>query len=157
MNKEQYLFKKGYRITEQGVVLNPKGNEVTGYVNSHGYRSFGFRDKTGNSKRCDFHRLQAFQKYGEVIFVTGVQVRHKNNDKFDNTFENILIGTNHQNQMDIPEHIRHSRALHAASFIRKYNREEVKKFYHDSGRSYKKTMEAFDISSKGTLHFILNK
>ena len=84
------------------------------------------------------------------------EVRHVNADRGDFSWDNILIGTHSQNMMDIPEHIRLAKALHATSHVRKYDKGEVRKFYNGC-KSYKKTMEQFDISSKGTLHFILNK
>lgn len=57
--------------------------------------------------------------------------------------------------MDVPEQIRIKKALHATSFCRKYNKDEVRKF-HSHSKPYIKTMNKFGISSKGTLHYILN-
>lgn len=150
---EVIAFKRGYRVTENGDLINPKGERV-GYACSSGYMYTSIRID-GKKKNLAAHRLQAFQKYGVKLFENGIVTRHKNNDKLDNSWDNILIGTNHDNQMDVPIQIRIKRAMHATSFVRKYPREEVKKFYQES-KSYKKTMEHFNISSKGTLHFILN-
>ena len=101
------------------------------------------------------HRLQAYQKYGDKIYEDGVEVRHNNGESLDNSWCNILIGSHSDNMMDIPKQIRIKKALHATSFIRKYDKKEVKDFY-TINRSYKKTMDEFNISSKGTLYYILN-
>jgi len=155
MKKEQKAYRKGYRVTSEGELVSCKGEIINGCINNCGYVRFAFR-YNGKKIYCNVHRLQAFQKYGNVLFLDGVVTRHKNSLKTDNSYENILIGTHSDNQMDIPEHIRLCRSLHATSFIRKYNKVEVSKFHHDNGNSYKKTMAHFNISSKGTLHFILN-
>lgn len=145
---------KGYTINKQGNVRNPKGNTVNGFLNKEGYRTFGIRNKTAVYKIA-FHRFQAYQKYGDLIFDSKMVSRHKNNIISDNTWNNILIGSQSMNMMDIPKETRIKRAIHAASFLKKYNNEKVISFY-EKVKSYKKTMEHFNISSKGTLHYILN-
>lgn len=148
-------YERGYRISEQGLCFNKSGKQVGGYTNNTGYLAFSLRvDKI--PKRVNIHRLQAFQKYGHKLYEKGIMVRHLNGIKTDNSWDNIAIGTNSQNQMDIPEQIRIKRALHATSFVRKHDKEIIRE-YHKHDNSYKKTMAQFDISSKGTLHFILNK
>ena len=155
MNYERLLYLRGYRITELGKCINPIGTEISGYVVNTGYIAISFR-YYGKSRQCSIHRMQAFQKYGELIYNKGIEARHKNGIKTDNSYVNILIGTHSQNMMDIPESIRISKAIYAASFVKKYNKKEVREFY-DKCKSYKKTMIEFNISSKGTLYFILNK
>jgi len=150
----EYAYKKGYRVTSSGTAINLKGEEIGSKCND-GYIYFGIR-VYGVSRKIAVHRLQAFQKYGKSLFDSGIVVRHKNSNPTDNSFDNILIGSHQDNMLDIPENIRYSRSLHATSFVRKYDKEEVKSFYAQSGNSYSKTMAHFGISSKGTLHFILN-
>lgn len=151
---ENIVSKRGYAVTEDGVFLNPKGENV-GSIGSVGR----IRTKIKvDKKQIVFysHRLQAFQKYGNKMYEKGIMVRHKNGNPLDNSWDNILIGTASDNMMDIPEQIRIKKALHASSFLKKYNNEEVVKFYKEC-KSYKKTMEKFCIPSKGTLHYILNR
>ena len=105
---------------------------------------------------CNVHRLQAYQKFGDKIYLKNIHVRHKNNISTDNSFENILIGTPSENAMDNPKEDRVKRANHATSFWRKYDKDIVKSFHKENGRSYKKTMSNFNITSKGTLNYILN-
>ncbi len=157
MRKEIEAYKKGYRVTESGSVVGLNVDKLSLYLKKNGYYSFSYRNSNGDSTCVNVHRLQAFQKYGMLLFDDGIVTRHKNGINIDNSFDNILIGTSSENQMDIPEQIRKSRALHASSFIRKHNKIVVRKYHADNGRSYKKTMERFGISSKGTLNYILNK
>ena len=154
MKKEKYLHNKGYKISEDGLIINPKGNILKGCINSGGYRYMSFRHN-GRIYQCQIHRLQAYQKYGNEIYVQGTEVRHLNGDKSNNSSANIKTGTSHDNHMDIPKEKRMSMAMHATSFVRKHNKEIIKPFY-EKCKSYKKTMDEFGISSKGTLHFILN-
>lgn len=150
---EVIVNKRGYTVSEEGIAYNPKGEKV-GHLGSGGYKRLKVRiNKKGVGVKI--HRLQAYQKYGDKIYGEGVVVRHLDGDKLNNSWDNILIGTNSDNQMDIPEQIRIKRALTATSYIRKYDKEEVKNF-HKKEKSYKKTMEKFNISSKGTLNYILN-
>lgn len=151
---EVIASKRGYIVDQDGKLYNPKGYEI-GKSLDKGYYYTRIRIK-GISKRLKVHRLQAYQKYSNNLFEKGTMTRHLNGNSLDNSWDNIAIGTASDNTMDIPEQIRIKRAKHATSFIRKYNKEEVRT-YHKKSKSYKKTMEYFNISSKGTLHFILNK
>lgn len=115
--------------------------------------AFGVNNRNGSVL---VHRIQALQKFGDKIFKDGIVVRHLNGEKTDNSWDNIAIGTHKDNAMDIPKEQRLQRSLYATSFVRKHYANKVKKF-HSIDKSYKKTMNEFSISSKGTLHFILNK
>ncbi len=147
-------IKKGYSIDVNGAVTNPSGNKVKGFINSLGYRSFGIRSKYGTNS-IPFNRLQAYLKYGDIVFDSKCVCRHKNGNPLDNSINNILVGSQSMNMMDIPKEIRVKKAKYASSFLKKYNNDEVKLF-HKVCKSYKKTMVKFNISSKGTLHYILN-
>lgn len=39
------------------------------------------------------HRLQAYQKFGDKIYEDGIVVRYLNGDRYDNSYDNIGIGT----------------------------------------------------------------
>lgn len=152
---EKKAYEKGYRISEEGKVIGLKGQEV-GFTQTNGYPTFKMRDVENKNLNVSSHRLQAYQKYGDKIYEDGIVVRHLDGDKHNNTKDNISIGTYSDNYMDQPENVRLARARHASSFIKKYNDIEVIDFYNECN-SYKETMEHFNISSKGTLHFILKK
>jgi len=159
MNKQELLtkvfFEKGYSITDEGKVFNPKGEERKLGKTKDGYYSINLRLPKGNATRVFIHKLQAFKKFGDKIFEQDIVIRHLNGISTNNTWENIGIGSQSDNLMDIPKDIRIKRAKHASSFKKvKYNKEKVKEF-HSKNNSYKKTMEEFNISSSGTLNYIL--
>ena len=148
-------FKKGYRSDKDGQVTSNRGY-LNCFKNNKGYMQFSSARIDGLQRQISVHRLQAYQKYGNSMFEDGIVVRHLNGVRDDNSWDNIAIGTESDNRMDIPQHIRVASALYASSFNQKYDKDEVKAFYQET-KSYKKTMEEFGISSKGTLHYILNK
>ena len=104
------------------------------------------------------HRLVAYQKFGDEIFVKDKVVRHLDGNSLNNSDNNIAMGTNCENQRDIPKNVRNSRAINAANKIRRFTDEMIKKLRkeYNSLRSYKKIMESWNISSKGSLHYMLN-
>lgn len=94
-----------------------------------------------------------------MIYDPTLVIRHLNGDSFDNSFNNIGIGTYHDNTMDIPRDIRLQLAINASKKAIKYPLNivnEIKEFYNNC-KSYKETMEKYNISSKGTLWHILNE
>jgi hypothetical protein len=157
MNKfnrnEIIAYNLGYRVNEKGDLIGLKGNPVGSL--SNGYYKFKIRIKNGYIN-CLTHRLQAYQKYGEDIYKKGIVCRHLNGNPLDNSIENIAIGTQSDNMMDRKKEDRIAHAKLASSYNQKHNPYIIKKYYAKV-KSYKKTMEEFDISSKGTLHYILNK
>ena len=149
----------GYIINNNGEVFSKDGTELKGcvvtYKGNTKYRKIGFRVFQFPSYSLKIHKLQAFKKFGDKIFEQDIVIRHLNGISTNNTWENIGIGSQSDNLMDIPKDIRIKRAKHASSFKKvKYNKEKVKEF-HSKNNSYKKTMEEFNISSSGTLNYIL--
>ena len=154
-NKILVAHAKGYVVTKEGKVIGVQGNELK-LNDNEGYYRFNFRDFNGNNKSLGVHRMQAYQKFGNKMFEDKIMVRHLDGNSRNNSWDNIAIGTNSDNMMDISPEIRLAKAMHATSFTRKYDKESVKAYYNEN-KSYKQTMEHFNITSKGTLHFILNK
>jgi len=146
-------YNLGYRVNEKGDLIGLKGKRVGSL--SNGYYKIKIRIKNGYIN-CLVHRLQAYQKYGEDIYKKGIVCRHLNGNPLDNSIDNIAIGTQQDNAMDRNKQDRIAHAKLATSYWRKYNANNVKDFYKKV-KSYKKTMAEFNISSKGTLHYILNK
>lgn len=145
---------KGYRINAEGFVYNPKGVLVKGFVaGTTGYRHFGIK-VSGQTISVMFHRLQAYQKYGDKMFAPGIEVRHLDSVRLNNSDGNIAIGTHKQNMMDIPKQKRLASAYHATSFFKKHDHEAIKAHYAEHG--FGKTMSHFGISSKGTMSYIIN-
>ena len=152
-NIVKFAASKGYSVSKDGTVFNKSGNQVKGSL-KNGYRVFNIRTD-GGIRSVPVHRLQAFFRYGDAMFENGVVVRHLNGVKEDNSFDNIAIGSASDNMMDVPQPVRLAKALRASSFLRKHDKGLIQEYYKES-KSYKKTMERFGITSKGTLHFILN-
>lgn len=147
---------KGYSVDKQGNVWY-NGNLRVLKNNNRGYLQFGIRcDGEKRPQNVPVHRLQAYQKFGDKIFESGIVVRHLDGNSLNNNFDNIEIGTQQENMMDIPVEQRISHAKHAAATQIKYDADEIKK-YHAEVKSYAKTMERFNITSKGTLFHILKK
>jgi len=140
---------KGYRVDDLGNVFGLKGN-ILKLQNSYGYKSFNVRVGK-DTTRVPVHRFQAFFKYGKKIFKKGMVVRHKNGDSLNNKKSNILIGTHQQNMMDIPKE---KRILNASN--PKHNHKEILEDYN-SGLNYSQIQKKHQISSKGTISFIINK
>lgn len=153
--KEVIASKNGFVVTEEGVAYNKKG-KIVGYTDVRGYCRFTFK-VSSQSVNIAIHRLQAYQKYGYLLYEEGIVVRHLDGDPGNNTWKNIAIGTLSDNMMDIPKQIRIQRAAYASSFSTgKWDHTKIKAF-HLVSKSYSQTMIEFGISSKGTLSYILNK
>ena len=151
---EKIAWEKGYYVNGLDEVYS-KWRQLS-LNNYKGYLYFTIRidDKP---RKVNVHRMQAYQKFKDKIYEDNIVVRHLNGNSLDNTFNNIGIGSQSENMFDRPreERIKHGRL--AASFNIKYPKElidEMKVFYNNC-KSYKKTMEKYNISSKGTLWHIL--
>lgn len=162
-HNEKEFFKQKYYVKDQ-CVYNKKNQQLFMYKDDDGYIRFGFvigsrKDNSRKDISVKLHRIIAYQKYGDLIYVKGMQTRHKDNNKLNNDPSNILIGTQSQNMMDLSSDIRLKKSIHATTFKRKFSDLEVEKIrkYHAINRSYKRTMQKFDISSCGSLWYILNK
>ncbi len=147
-------YKKGYRVKENGVVVSPNGFEPKP-INHCGYLRINMRIN-GKHSYFRIHRLQAYQKFGDKVFNDGIVVRHLNGNPKDNSKDNISIGSHSDNMMDISVDIRLKKAIHASSHIKVHNHEDIIDYYN-SVKSYKQTMNKYNISSKGTLAYILKK
>lgn len=105
MDKVIEAFNRGYVVSLEGKAYNKNGKEV-GFLTKtpDEYESYKICIKI-NKKPASIavHRLQAFQKYGYKMFEKGVLVRHFDGDSLNNSWENILIGTDSDNKMDVPE------------------------------------------------------
>lgn len=153
---EKIAYNKGYRIDKDGVV-SYEGRIITLQDNGKGYKVFGIRNG-GKKLQVKVHRLQAFMKFGDAIYQEGMLVRHLNGKPSDNSWNNLALGTDSDNKMDIPESLRISKAIKASSKARVYTDEELASIREDrkNGMQYKELMAKYSISSKGTLYYILN-
>lgn len=155
-----YAYKKGYRCIDGNVYSSFNNKLALTLHKSTGYLTFNIKLKNKNATMVYVHRLVAYQKFGDKLFEPGIETRHLDNNKLNNLDENIKIGTKSQNMMDKPKEERTRISKMGSEVARKINKkydyEEIKDFYNRC-RSYAQTMRKFDISSKGTLHYILKQ
>jgi hypothetical protein len=155
MSKQELLtkvfFERGYSITDEGKVFNPKGEERKLGKTKDGYYSINLRLPKGNSTRVFIHKIQAFKKFGDKIFEQDIVIRHLNGISTNNTWENIGIGSQSDNLMDIPKVRRRELSSNP-----KYNHLNIIRD-REKGFTYKELMLKYNISSTGTLSFIINK
>lgn len=146
--------RKGYRVTPEGVLLGVNGKPKKAQLHN-GYFGFSIRRADRSFGHVKVHRLQAYQKYGEQAFAPALQVRHWDGNSQNNSAANLILGTPLENHYDKPEEVRVRTQQMASAAATKHNHPKVQAFFAGC-RSYAQTMREFGISSKGTLHFILN-
>ena len=147
-------YKRGYRVSLCGSHITFHGKKIKQKdISNTGYPRISIRIGL-EIKGIAWHRLQAYQKYKNLLFEQGIVVRHVNSIKTDCSYDNILIGTMKDNNMDKTKEDRLKYSLNATESWRKHNATEIK-IFHSISKSYQETMNRFNISSKGTLHFIL--
>lgn len=153
-NKEALViaYNKGYRVIK-GQVISPRGKIRKIRKSNSGDLSFRISAGSNIYGAAVVHRLVAYQKYGDELFREGIEARHLDGNRNNNNEENIVIGTHSQNMMDIPKEIRVNKARHAST---KYNAEPIKKD-RELGMKYKSLMKKYNIKSKGTISYIINK
>lgn len=157
--KEQIAYNRGFRVTKEGICISPKGNKVGSIKNYNNvkYKIINFKDI--KHFELFIHRLQAYQKFGEKIYEPNIVVRHLNNNSLDNSWDNIEIGTQSDNQQDIPKEQRILNALNGAETQKKYSDELHKQVLEarEQGMTYKEIMEKFGIKCKSQVSFMINK
>lgn len=153
---EEIAFYRGYRISKDGKLYNPNKKELKGKIRD-GYPVIALRDYENKRIDIKFSRLQAYQKYGNKIYEDGIVVRHLNNDKLDTSWDNIAIGTTHDNWMDNPVELRMEYSIKGAKITNKYDAkfvEEIRK-KHREGWSYNRIQKEYGLA-KSTISFIIN-
>ena len=158
---EELALINGYTVTKEGILLNRNGIQVKGRIKDRKRDYYNFDIRIGPRKEnkkvhCMIHRLQAYQKFGDKIYEKGIVVRHLNGDRYDNSYDNIDIGTNKDNKNDIPKELVF---INCGQISRKYSKETIESIRKDyeNGMSYSNIMIKYNISSKGTVHYIIHK
>ncbi len=146
-----FAYKKGYHVINQEAYYKHK--KLTKYI-TKSYYHFGVKDSRKKVVNIPIHRMIAYQKYGTKIFKKGIVVRHLDGNHLNNEYSNIKIGTHQDNRLDIPIKKRLQLSLHATSYVKKYDHEKIIDL-HKKGNSYSKIMKEFNISSKGTISYII--
>lgn len=157
----RYAYEKGYRIIRNRLV-SPDGRcrsmSVRRKEDEFGYYYFSLK-VDGHQKSIFAHRLAAYQKYRDRIFDPGIVVRHLDGDSLNNLPDNLSIGSQSDNIMDMPAHVRRHNSIHAAKKLRRFSDEEVGLIRQDreAGMTYKELMNKWDIPAKSSVNNILNR
>lgn len=157
------FFNRGYTINNKGQIFNPRGKEVKGtiHVLSKGYnrKELTVRDRH-LTYNISFHRIQGYKKFGDRIFEDGIQVRHLNNDSLDNSWDNIDIGDNSDNRMDLSDEVRLTASIIATRKMqnnrRTYEERCVIYMKLHKGLTYREIMSEHKIS-QSTLSSMKNR
>ncbi len=123
--------------------------------------TLGWRRATGSAVGfVPVHRMQAYQKYGIVIFKKGMAARHLDGNPLNNRWENIVLGTYSDNMMDIPKKVRLRTAKYAASFLHRFSKSqiaEIRRLRAEDGLTYKAIALRMGIKSKGHIFQIVHR
>lgn len=157
-------LRAGYYVTQNGALVK-NGQELKTIVDNErgGYKTYHAM-LNGERFLLKVHRLQAFIKFGELIYQEGIVVRHLNGNPTDNSYFNIDIGTQSQNQMDIPKETRKARIKQRNFIIGKkcekgdccYDVEKIVQLRKE-GKSLRQISKEVGIKSIGHLSRIINK
>ena len=154
-------YYKGYRV-RNGIVYNSNNKVVKKhYIDNRGYLRFSCNvDKYLHQRigSVRIHKFVAFQKFGDKVFEPNIVVRHLDGDQTNNHEDNIEIGTQSDNVYDRCPIERLTHSIKAATQNRKFTDKEMEHIreLNKQGVSYKELMKRFNISSKGTLSYIIN-
>jgi len=155
---EELAYEKGYRVTEDGVLLGVHGKPiVASNASEDGRLQVTFRHEGGRIAVA-VHILQAYQKYGKELYKQGIEVRHKDNRYLNNSWGNILIGTKSQNEMDKDPEVRKAAAKKAAAVLRKLTDVQVDQLRNDrlEGATYKELAVKYRLANS-TISYIVNR
>ena len=149
--------KAGCVADKNGVVYSKRGRVLSLKVrNNLRFRYLSFRIRTSNTahRNVYVHRLVAYQKFGDEFLNSGLIVRHLDGNAMNNAFENIALGTDHDNSMDRP---RIQRQRHAAKVNQKYSEEEISKWRQmaKSGKSHNKISKELGVN-RGVISYYLS-
>ncbi len=101
MNKSNIRIKsayeKGYRAKEDGTIYNPKGKKIG--FKADGRNVFNYSSE-GLFSPIRFNRFNFWATAGQDALKKGVVVRHLNDIKDDDRFENLALGTQADNIAD---------------------------------------------------------
>ncbi len=100
----RYAADRGYTVDQLGNVYGPAGGKLKLFEKRHTrmvYLSF-----TVGDYKVKVHRFVAFLKFGKRALKKGVHVRHQDGDNFNNGWDNVLVGSQSQNERDKPIELR---------------------------------------------------
>lgn len=155
-------FDQGYTVNESGELISPSGSISKLSLSSNGYLSRKIWVEALQKRvQFSFHRFVAYCKFGNCLFEDGIQVRHLDGNKLNNCWDNIEIGTQSQNTLDIPSEIRDFNTTIAAKKaglkLRKLSCDQVTNLRQDreNGMTYSQLSDKYGGLSYGTIYSIV--
>ncbi len=148
-------YNLGYRVIDN-IIYNPNKKILQGYISNRGYRILSIPNTLG---KVAVSRMVAYQKYGDVIFDSKIQVRHLDGNPLNNNEDNIAIGTAKENAGDKTKEITLRTAINASSFKRKFSDAQLEEIRYKNKVlkiSYNELMKEYGITSKGSLSYMIN-
>jgi len=157
-HKEAIAYKQGYRIDEQGNAIGLRGLPLIPVLDHSGYPKFTLRYNKVKTTSIHYHRLAAYQKYGDLIYNKDIEVRHLDSNKENASLFNIAIGSRSENQMDKSEETRKRCAKQAANVLKSLSDGEVRQLREDAakGMTNKQLRQKYCIA-KSTVSYIVNR
>lgn len=151
-------YRKGYRIQKDGTLVNAADRKLQGSVkDSKGTRYRHFHVKfEGVSFPIAFHKLQAYQSFGDSIFDEKVHIRHLDGNSLNNARANISLGSKSENEQDKDPVIRSQVARNAGLTNRDYTRKAKADGLRNLGYSYAAISRELGIN-KSTLSYWYSK
>lgn len=143
MTRYQLAIQKGYKVTKKGEVIGISGKILKTFLNQEGYEIFT-AILNGSNRKVRVHKVQAFQKFGSEVLEKGIVVRHKNNIKTDNSWDNILIGSHKDNVEDRVNSGRCARGVKNGRS--KLTEQKVSEIYLDEEHTNKELADKFEVS-----------
>lgn len=153
VRNEQLAVLKGYRVDDDGNVYGPSGRKLKVWYQD-GYPIF----RVGHSScSVPVHRLAAYQKFGEALYVKGIECRHVDGNPSNSKPDNIILGTASDNAMDKDPAVRLGAAKKAAAVLRKLTESERDALLRDrrDGATYSELMKKYGLA-KSTVSYIVN-
>jgi HNH endonuclease len=147
-NAIRVAFRKGYRVTDEGSVVNAVGGNRKAQTRKTLRQVFNVGVGGGKRHPVYVHKLQAYQKFGEAIFEPGIVVRHLDGNPLNNRPENIAIGTISDNVMDrdpLERQLHAQKGNRGTGIADEETWLQIKKD-HDEGLGYKKLRKKYGVS-----------
>lgn len=152
---------RGYCYDSDGSIYK-NGNKLKLQLKARGtfkgYLTFSVRMGSLSTVNLFVHRFIAFCEFGEDFFTPGLVVRHLDGNSFNNSPDNLKLGTQSDNMMDRPRDVRVRIATQASRAANPRSVDLRHQIYEKlrQGASYGQIGVEFDVS-KSTCSYIRNK